>query len=54
MGVDTIQINLVKPVVDAVKLKAGVPNGQIKIKECFGLFGLSYLVDLPHICLIFR
>ena len=28
MGVDTIQINLVKPV-EAVKLKAGVPNGYI-------------------------
>ena len=28
MGVDTIQINLVKPV-EAVKLKPGVPNGYI-------------------------
>ena len=42
MGVDKIQINLVKPV-DAVKLKAGVPNGQIKTKECFGWFGLGQL-----------
>ena len=45
MGVDTIHIKLAKPV-DAVKLKAGVPNGQIKIRECFGWFGLGQLVDL--------
>ena len=38
MGVDTIQITLVKPV-DAVKLKAGVPNEWIKIRECFGWSG---------------
>ena len=44
MGVDTIQITLVKPV-DAVKLKAGVPNEQIKIKECFGRLGSGQLVD---------
>ena len=31
MGVDKIQINLVKPV-DAVKLKSGVPNGYIMTK----------------------
>ena len=45
MGVDTIQINLVKPVV-AVKLKAGVSNGQIKITECFGWFCLGQFFDL--------
>ena len=45
MGGETIHINLAKPV-DAVKLKAGVPNGQIQIKKCFGGFGLSKLVDL--------
>ena len=44
MCVDTIQINLVKPV-DAVKLKAGVPNGWIKVRQCFGRFGLGKLVD---------
>ena len=42
MGVDTIQINLVE-YVDAVKLKAGLPNGQIKIGVFwivwFGLVG---------------
>ena len=40
MGVDTIQINLVKTV-DAVKLKVGVPNGYTKLKECFGWLGLG-------------
>ena len=40
MGVDTIQINLVKPD-DAVKLKTGVPNEQIKIRECFKWFGFG-------------
>ena len=35
MGVDTIQINLVKPA-DA-----------INIRECFGWFGFGYLVDVP-------
>ena len=44
MGVDTIQINLVKTV-DAVKLKVGVPNRQIKLRECFGWDDFGQLVD---------
>ena len=32
MGVDTIEIHLVKPA-DAVKRKAGLPNGQIMTNE---------------------
>ena len=42
MGVDTIQINLVKAV-DAVKLKSGVPIGLIR--KCFGWFGMGQLVE---------
>ena len=45
MGVDTIHINLAKPV-DAVKPQVGVPNGQIKIRKCFGGFGLGMTVIL--------
>ena len=48
MDVDTIQINLVKPV-NAVKSKAGVLNGQIKTNNrvldglvLFGYFGWFY------------
>ena len=44
MGVDTIQISLVKTV-DAVKLKVGVPNRQIKLRECFGWDDFGQLVD---------
>ena len=40
MSVDSIQIHLVKP----VKHKTGVPNGQIKIRKCFGWLGLGLQV----------
>ena len=43
MDVDTIQMNLVKPV-DTVKFKAALPNGQIQTRECFEWFGLGQLV----------
>ena len=39
MGVDTFQINLVKPV-DVVKRKDSVPNGYITTREWFGWFGI--------------
>ena len=44
MCVDTILINIVKPV-DDVRLKVYVPNGQIKTREYFGQFGLDQVVS---------
>ena len=51
MCVDAIQIHVARPV-DVGKLKSGVPNGCIKIRKCFGWFGLVWFTWLILLWLI--